>query len=404
MLLIIRNPKFRLLWFSTIFNDMGLIMYMVVHGWLALEVTDSPFWVGATSGMGGLGMMAFSIFSGVLADRFDRRKLIIGTHLIEIAMAFVLAFIILSGRIQLWEVLVFAFLSGVLISAKIPSKMALTLDVVGRSRLLNATAANFTAMTMMGIIAPILSGAVISAFDIGWAYVIIGVAYLISAAILANLRGIVRAEKEPSSPWDDLKEGVRYVFTTPVVRMLILMVLVSEAFGWSHEVMLPVMAREVLNVGASGYGYLIAAGSVGGLVSTVIMSSMGEIGNKGRLLIVGLGGYGLFLMLFASSTSFSLSLVLIAFAYASVIIYETTLTTLLQTVVPDEMRGRVLSFQTFTWGVTGFSGFHTGAIASAVGAPLSIAIGGGVVLLNALRLTRRVSRLQIPSSEPAVGD
>ncbi len=404
MLLIIRNPKFRLLWFSTIFNDMGLIMYMVVHGWLALEVTDSPFWVGATAGMGGLGMMVFSIFSGVLADRFDRRKLIIGTQLIEIVLAFGLAIVILTDRVQLWEVLVFAFLSGVLVSIKIPSKMALTLDVVGRNRLLSATAANFTAMTSMGILAPILSGAVISAFDIGWAYVIIGVVYLISVAILANLRGIVRVEKEPSSPWDDLKEGVRYVFTTPVVRMLILMVLVSEAFGWSHEVMLPVIARDVLNVGASGYGYLIAAGSVGGLVSTVIMSSLGEIGYQGRLLIVSLAGYGLFLMLFASSTSFSLSLVLIAFAYASVVAYETTLTTLLQTVVPDEMRGRVLSFQTFTWGVTGFSGFHTGVIASLVGAPLSIAIGGGVVLLNALRLTRRVSRLQTPSSEPAIGD
>ena len=404
MLLIIRNPKFRLLWFSTIFNDMGLIMYMVVHGWLALEVTDSPFWVGATAGMGGLGMMVFSIFSGVLADRFDRRKLIIGTQLIEIVLAFGLAIVIFTDRVQLWEVLVFAFLSGVLVSIKIPSKMALTLDVVGRNRLLSATAANFTAMTSMGILAPILSGAVISAFDIGWAYVIIGVVYLISVAILANLRGIVRVEKEPSSPWDDLKEGVRYVFTTPVVRMLILMVLVSEAFGWSHEVMLPVIARDVLNVGASGYGYLIAAGSVGGLVSTVIMSSLGEIGYQGRLLIVSLAGYGLFLMLFASSTSFSLSLVLIAFAYASVVAYETTLTTLLQTVVPDEMRGRVLSFQTFTWGVTGFSGFHTGVIASLVGAPLSIAIGGGVVLLNALRLTRRVSRLQTPSSEPAIGD
>ncbi len=265
MLLIIRNPKFRLLWFSTIFNDMGLIMYMVVHGWLALEVTDSPFWVGATAGMGGLGMMVFSIFSGVLADRFDRRKLIIGTQLIEIVLAFGLAIVILTDRVQLWEVLVFAFLSGVLVSIKIPSKMALTLDVVGRNRLLSATAANFTAMTSMGILAPILSGAVISAFDIGWAYVIIGVVYLISVAILANLRGIVGVEKEPSSPWDDLKEGVRYVFTTPVVRMLILMVLVSEAFGWSHEVMLPVIARDVLNVGASGYGYLIAAGSVGGI-------------------------------------------------------------------------------------------------------------------------------------------
>ena len=404
MLLIIRNPKFRLLWFSTIFNDLGMIMYIVVHGWLALEVTDSPFWVGATAGMGGLGMMMFSIFSGVLADRLDRRKLIIGSQLIEVAMTFALAIIILSGRIQLWEVLAFAFLNGVLISIKIPSKMALTLHVAGRDRLLNATAANFTAMTVMGIVAPILGGAVISAFDIGWAYVIIAVAYLVSAGILANLRGIVRVKKGPSSPWDDLKKGVHYVFTTPVVRMLLLMVLVSEAFGWSHEVMLPVVARDVLNVGASGYGYLLAAGSAGGTVSTVIMSSLSEIRNKGRLLIVSLSGFGLFLMLFAASTSFQLSLVLLALAYAAVVTYETTLNTLLQTVVPDEMRGRVLSFQTFTWGVTGFSGFHTGAIASLIGAPLSIAIGGGVVLLNALRLTRRLSSLRTPSSEPVVGD
>ena len=404
MQLIISNPKFRLLWFSVIFNDMGLIMYMVVHGWLALVVTDSPFWVGATGGMGGLGMMMFSIFSGVLADRFDRQKLIIGSQLIGAAMALVLAIVILSGRIQLWEVLTFAFLNGVLISIIIPSRMALTLDVAGRGRLLSANAANLAAMTVMGIVAPILGGVVISAFDIGWTYVIVAVAYMVSAGILASLRGIVRLKKEPTSPWDDLKKGVHYVFTTPVVRMLLLMVLVSEAFGWSHEVMLPVMAREVLNVGASGYGYLIAAGSAGGTVSTVIMSSIGEIKNKGRLLVVSLGGFGLFLMVFASSTSFQLSLVLLALVYGSVVIYETTINTLLQTIVPDEMRGRVLSFQAFTWGVTGFSGFQTGAIASFVGAPLSIAIGGGVVLLNALRLTRRMSRLQAPSSEPVVGD
>ncbi|MCH8110259.1 MAG: MFS transporter [Chloroflexi bacterium] len=404
MQLIISNPKFRLLWFSVIFNDMGLIMYMVVHGWLALVVTDSPFWVGATGGMGGLGMMMFSIFSGVLADRFDRQKLIIGSQLIGAAMALVLAIVILSGRIQLWEVLTFAFLNGILISVIIPSRMALTLDVAGRGRLLSANAANLAAMTVMGIVAPILGGVVISAFDIGWAYVIVAVAYMVSAGILASLRGIVRLKKEPTSPWDDLKKGVHYVFTTPVVRMLLLMVLVSEAFGWSHEVMLPVIARDVLDVGASGYGYLLAAGSAGGTVSTVIMSSIGEIKNKGRLLIVSLSGFGLFLMMFAASTSFQLSLVLLALAYAAVVTYETTLNTLLQTVVPDEMRGRVLSFQTFTWGVTGFSGFHTGAIASAIGAPLSIAIGGGVVLLNALRLTRRLSRLQIPSSEPVVGD
>ncbi len=120
-----------------------------------------------------------------------------------------------------------------------------------------------------------------------------------------------------------------------------------------------------------------------------------------KLLVVGASGFGLFLILFAASPWFLLSMVLLAVAYGMVIAYEATLTTLLQTIVPDEMRGRVLSFQTLTWGVTGFSGFHTGAIAVAVGAPLAIGIGGGVVMLNALRLTLRKSPLRSMAFEEA---
>ena len=383
---------------------MGMVMFFMVHGWLALTLTDSPFWVGATAGMQGLGLLSSSIFVGVLVDRLDRVKLLAAGQILETAMLLGLAVLILSGHAQLWQVLVIGFLDGLAISVRMPARMALTLDLVGRERLLTATAANFAAMTIMGIAAPLLAGVVVSTADIGWAYVIMGAVYCAAALVLLGLK--VEAPRrgtvgETSSPWSDLKQGFRYVFTAPLVRALILMALVNEVFGWAHEPMLPVMARDELNVGAVGLGYLLAAASGGGLVATLVLSSLGDVKEKGRLLVGGHGGFGLFLVLFAASTWFPLSMALLALAYAVVVMYETAIITLLQTVVPDEMRGRVLSFQVFAWGFTGVSGFHTGAIASALGAPVAIAIGGGVLILNAARLAGRTSRFrgEVPAEE-----
>ena len=404
MLLVFRDPRFRLLWTAGAFNELGFIMFYMVHGWLALEITDSPFWVGATMGMSGLGITLFSVFGGVLADRLDRRRLVLASQMVQVTIILGLAFLIFSDQVQLWHVLVVAFLDGVVAAVKVPAKMALTLDVVGRERLLSATAANFAAMTVTAIVGPPVVGNIVRSFDIAWAYVMIGGAILVSASLLLNLRGVFRTARPASSPWQDLRQGIHYVFTTPVVRALILMALVTEGFGWAHDSMLPVMARDVLGIGVSGLGYMIAVAAAGATVSTVIVSNMGDVKEKGRLAVVGVGGFGLFLMLFAASPWFPLSMVLLALAYAMGMAYEATVTTLLQVLVPNEMRGRVLSFQTLTWGVTGLAGFHTGAIAGAVGAPLAIAIGGGIVLLNALRLFRGASRLQEQSAEAGAGD
>ena len=193
------------------------------------------------------------------------------------------------------------------------------------------------------------------------------------------------------------------MFSTPAVRLLIAMVLVTEAFGWAHETILPVMARDVLDVGASGLGYLLAAGSAGGTVSTLLLASVGEVGRKSRLLVASSFGFGLFLVLFAWSSALPLSLVLIAGAYASALVYETTVTTLLQREVPDNLRGRVVSFQAMMWGVTGLAGFHTGAIAGAIGAPAAIAIGGAVVVVSAVWVLRVAGRFdKVPEVSGAV--
>ncbi len=390
----IHNPRFRLLWLGGLFSDMSISMYILAHGWLALSVTDSAFWVGATAGMSGVGLMLFSALSGVMVDRMNRRTLVLATQVAQAALVATMAALIFAEQVQLWQVLLVAFVDGALMSIKIPARMALVLDVAGRENMLKANAATFVAMTTAGITMPLAAGQVVSSFGIGWVYVGMGCAFAASDALLLLLRGVEPlARKSPTSPLNDLKEGVRFVFTTPSIRMLILMVLSSEAFGWAHETMLPVMAGKVLDVGPEGLGYLISAGSAGALVSSLTLSAIGTGRNMGRLLVVGYLGFGLCLALFAMSPWFLLSLALIAAAYSVGVLYETAISTLLQTTVPNEMRGRVLSFQTFTWGVTGSSGFHMGALAAVLGAPVAIAFGGGVLLVNGLRLARRVLRL-----------
>ena len=388
MRLLLENKQFRIFWIAGVFSDLALITYFTVHGWLALQVSDSAFWVGATSGAGGLSLTMFSVFGGVLVDRFGRRSLVLVGLLIRFVIALALVALIMTENIALWHVLLAAFGEGLAVSFLMPAMMALTLDVAGRGKLLSATAARFA-----GIIAPLAAGSIVNSAGIEWAYVMIALGFSASAGFMLILRPPNPAKRTNSSPLEDLRQGVTYVIRTPQIRMLIAMIFITEAFGWAHESMLPVMARDVLDVGATGLGYLLAAGSAGATVTTVIIASMGDIRNKSNMLVGGCIGFGFFLVLFAWSQWLLLSLAFLAGAYAAVIVYETTINTLLQASVPDELRGRVLSFQTLMWGVTGLAGFHTGAIASAVGAPVTIAIGGGVVILNSLRIARHRSQL-----------
>ena len=354
-----------------------------------LEVTDSAFWVGAAFGVKGLSIMAFSMAAGVMTDRLNRKTLLLAAMFLQAGLSASVAALILTGYIQLWHILAATLLDGMLTAIKVPARTALVLDVAGRQNMLRATAATNAAMTAVGIVIPPLAGLLVETHGVGWAFLAMSGSYLPSAIVLCFLQGIKRAERDyKATPFQDFRDGLHYVLATPAVRLLFLLMVTSELFGWAHEPMLPVMAGKVLEVGPTGLGYMLSAGSTGALLTSLTLSSVGEIRRKGLALIIGYIGFGVFLIAFAASEWVVLSLILIAIAYASVTLYETMMRTLLQTSVPDEMRGRVLSFQTFTWGITGVSGFHTGAIASLIGAPLAISIGAGVVVLNGLRLVR----------------
>ena len=392
MLLLLTDGRFRLLWAGGVLAIFGYVMHGMVHGWLTLAVTNSAFWVGASSGVVGIGLLSFGMIGGLVADRFPRNIAVAAAETAMALRSVILALLVFSDQIELWHLLTASLVTGLAEGIRIPSVFALNIDVVGRRRLLSATAANFAAYGAAGIMAPLATGALVAHWDMGWAYVVMATFHVLSAIVMLRLKvprseGSDEAAASKLSPWRSIREGAAHIFSSPLIRTLLAMQLIGEAFGWSHISMLPVMARDVLGVDAQGLGYLMAVGHTGFLVGNLGLSTMGDLRHKSRAAVIGYGGYGLLLALFATSRSFPLSLALLGVAYAIESLYEVNLHTMVQSAVPDRMRGRIISFQALTWGVTGFSGFYTGAVARKFGAPVAIAVGGAVVFANAVRLT-----------------
>ena len=397
MHLIFRNPQFRLFWTAGMFGDVSLIAYYTVHGWLALLVTDSPFWVGATAGVGGIAMTVFAPWGGVLVDRFRKVDVIRGASLIRGTAAAALAVLAFTDSVELWHVLAFAIAAAATGATRVPGMKTLAMDIAGAENLLAAIAARMASMTIVGVVIPLLIGPAVDAVGIGWAYVVIALGDLTSIALMSLVRPQQPAEApERRSPFDDLKSGVAYSLRHPLVRTILGVIFVTELFGWSAEPMLPVVVRDVLGGGATGLGMLFAAASAGAAVTALTLSSVGNVRHKGWLMVGGIFGFGCFLLCFSLSRSLPLSLAVFGLAGASTTLYETAGDTIMQSGVDRRMRGRVLSFQTMMWGVSGMSGFHAGALASRFGAPLAIGIGATVVMVAGLVLAKFARGLDRP--------
>lgn len=402
MRLILDNAQFRILLASSLMFSMAHLLFMILQPWLALETTDSAFWVGATVGAAGAGLVSFSVIGGVLADRFERRKLLAAALCVQMVVAGAAAALALTGQMRLPFIMFFSFVDATMLAIVAPSSLALVLDVVGRQKLLTALSIQHVAGGAAGIVAPLAGAKVLEELDFGWAYIMVAACHLAGMLLVIRLRPAMAQETSGSSALAGLKEGARYVFSTPLVRMLVLGILFIEYFGFMHGPMVPVMVRDVLNAGPTGLGYVFSASYAGGFVASLVLSAVGDVERKGRLMAFGIVAFGGFLVAFAWSRSLPLSMLLFALGGAGLLVYDTTIQTLLQVVVPNDMRGRVLGFQSLSWGIVWSSGFLTGAIAEVIGAPATITLGSGLVVLVAAVLYPSVARIgEEESSEEA---
>jgi MFS family permease len=386
-------PGYRHIAASTFLFTGSWTMESIVQGWVVLQLTDSPFWVGAAAGIRGMSSLVFAIAGGTLADRFDRRRLLLATYVFIAAIAVTLGALAATGSLALWNVLPLVVLGGA-IGLVGPNSSAMTYDVLGPARLLNASAFSFQSGAVARTFAGLVGGIALDRLGVAPSYFIVAALFLGSGAALLPLRVPRRATEAPREPsLAALRAGLLYARRTRAVRELLTLSAITEVFGFACLFVLPVLARDVLGVSAIGLGALTSASAAGQFVAMTALSLAGDVRRKGALLAGSTLAFGLAVVTLSLSSAFALSLALMFLFGAAASLYDTTMWTVMQITAAEEMRGRVMGLYMATFGLSQVGGFIVGAAASVVTLPIALGVAGAIVTLNALRSLSSVARL-----------
>ncbi|MEM7538704.1 MAG: MFS transporter [Chloroflexota bacterium] len=378
-------PAYRWLWLNSVFGSMRLIAVFVVRGWLVLTITDSPFWVGAAPAVRGLTQIALGGFAGVLLDRVNRRTALFLSETGASLVAAGLAILVIEGRIELWHILVASVIEGVCVSVRWPAINVILVDVVGPERTLNATAAQMLGFNVGNIVASSIAGLIISAYGIGFGYLFGATCGLIGAVCTVFITGDFspRVKETTAIAQKSVLQAVgaafSYIRHYQLLLSMIILAFLMSLLGWANLSMLPVIARDILFVDASGLGFLTTAGAVGSLIATTIVAGLGDYEKKGRLIFAAGISTALFILLFSLSTNYMLSLFLIFLMQGALMAFEVTITASVLLMTAPHMQGRVQGLYTQVFGFTWVGGVVLGTIAELSSAPIAVAVGGAAI-------------------------
>ena len=370
----------------------GTWMQNIAQGWLVLLLTNSPFDVGLVSALGSLPILIVSLPAGVFVDRVDKRRLVVLTQVLSMLQALVLAVLLWTHRIALWQVAVIAVFLGTVNAFDTPARQAFVIEMVGREDLGNAIALNSSVFNTARVVGPSIAGLLISAVGLAWCYFLNAVSYVaVIWGLLAMRLPPFRRPEHPGDAWAQFREGARFVRSDRRVLALVTMMAVVSVFGFPFLVLMPVFARDVLRVGASGLGFLSASVGAGAVVAALGLAASGARVGKGRILVWTGPIYGVALIGFGAARAMALALPVLAVAGGAMILNNAVTNTLLQTIVPDALRGRVMGFYAFVFlGMAPFGAFQAGWLAEQIGAPATVAIGGTVCAIVSLVIWRKV--------------
>lgn len=376
------HRDFRLLWFGQIVSIAGSQMQNVAINWQIYEHTDSAVMLGLIGLVRVIPIVLFSLIGGVVADSYDRRRIMFYTQTAMMLSACGLAVVTLTGHASPVIILT---LTGVTAAAGAfdgPARQSLIPNLVPPHHLTNAVSLNTMMFQTAAIVGPAVGGFVIGELGVGMVYVLNGVSFL---AVIAALWGmnVVEVKEGRSAKVDlaSLLEGLKFVRSNRMIFSTMLLDFFATFFS-SATALLPIFARDILKVGPKGFGMLFAAESIGSLVAGLVMSMIGDIRRKGLLLLAGVGAYGLATVLFGLSTSFALSLVMLALVGVGDSVSTVLRATIRQLVTPDHIRGRMTGVNMiFFMGGPQLGNMEAGLAAAAFGAPASVVIGGVATLV-----------------------
>ena len=387
----LRQRNFRLFWFGQMISLTGSYMQSIGQTWLVLELTHSAFQLGLVGALQALPVLLFALVGGVLADRWPKRRVLFCTQAAAMIQALLLWALIATGTVQLWHVYVLALLLGLTNCLGRPTGQAFVVELVGRADLPNAVALNSSLSNLTRIVGPGLGGVIIAVSGVASLFLLNALSFI---AVLAGLALIDRRTLYAQAPrhtnvgarqttWQSLREGVDYVRNTPAVSLVILVAGLVLLFGSNFNVVLPFFATGVLHAGATGFGFLSGASGVGSLIASLWLAWRNQKPTITRVLIGALV-FGVLEAVFAVSRIYPLSLALIASVGGAEIVFTTLAVTMLQTVAPDHLRGRVMSVAIlFFDGSLPLGYLLMGWLAVRYGAPSALLIGALLSLLVA---------------------
>ena len=382
----LRHVDYRYLWTGTLFMSAGQWIQQVTLGWLLYDLTGSSVLLGMLNGLRALPFLVASPIAGVAADRMDRRRLILATQYILIVTAASMGSLVVSGQLEVWHLFAFTVVTGVTWAFVDPVRQSLVPALVPRDDLANAVALNSTAFNLTKVIGPSLGGALIVFSGAAGNFFVQSAAYI---GVLISVYWMTIPPTPPearrTSAIANLKEGLVYVWSNPAVFALMTSALVPRIFAVPYQTLMPVFQKDVLKVGPEGLGLLLAAPGLGAMLAGLMMATLANrVRRQGVLMLVSLVALGIMLNLFSWTRSFPLALFFLVVIGACQVFYMATTNTMLQVIVPDHLRGRVMSIYALDRGLMPVGALMAGVSAHVVGAPATVSAMGLLVILLAL--------------------
>jgi MFS family permease len=391
-----RHRNYQLFFSGQLISLTGTWMQSVAESWLVFRLTGSSALLGVSAFASQIGVLLFATIGGAVADRYDRRRILIATQSVSMVLPFILAVLTLSHRVRVWQVFVLAACLGIVNAFDIPARQAFIVDMVGREDLVSAIALNSSMVNGARVVGPSVAGLLVAAVGEGWCFLINAISY---TAVIAGLI-LMRVDRRPvtrarHSAWRDVVEGFTFVGRTAPVRALLLLLGAVSFAGMPYVVLMPVFARSILHGGARELGLLMGASGLGALIGALTLATRGSVRGLGRWVMVAAASFGVTLVLFSLSRTLWLSALLLVPVGGSMMVQMAASNTLIQSMVPDALRGRVMAVYSMMFmGMAPFGALWAGAVAERIGAPATVVIGGVVCLVAAAVFGLRLPALR----------
>src|SRR5947199_5747480 len=397
------HRNYRLFFSGQLISLIGTWMQSVGEMWLVYRLTHSSLLLGTAGFFSQIPVFLLAPFGGMLADTRDRRRILVATQTSAMVLAGILAALTLTGVVRIWHVFTLAALLGLVNAIDIPTRQAFVADLVKRDDLMNAIALNSSMFNGARVVGPAVAGVLVASIGEGWCF------FANSASYIAVITGLLmmtfagqrqRKQQMEISAFEHIAEGFRFVFSAPAIRALMMLLGAVSLFGISYAVLMPIFADQIFHAGAHGLGILMGFSGGGALLGAITLAFKKRVKGLGTWVAVSAAMFGIGLMAFSFSRHFWLSCALIVCSGFAMMVQMSSSNTLIQSMVPDRLRGRVMAVYSMMFmGMAPIGAILAGVIASRFSAPMAVALGGGLAVIAGTGFWFQLPRLRREARE-----